>query len=138
MAGSSEAGSSRGSGSNSTAGSAGSAGSTGPGGSTGTAGSSGTADGGTSPTFTQVYVDILSPYCAGSSCHSPGKKGSVNFASQASAYASLMSNVTPGNGATSTLYTIVNSGRMPEGKAKLSAANIAMIKAWIDAGALDD
>jgi hypothetical protein len=32
----------------------------------------------------------------------------------------------------------VNTGRMPEGQAKLSAANLALIKAWIDGGALNN
>ena len=32
----------------------------------------------------------------------------------------------------------VNSGSMPRGQAKLSAANLAKIKAWIDAGALNN
>jgi hypothetical protein len=49
----------------------------------------------------------------------------------------VKSRVTPGNGAGSSLYTLVNSGSMPPGQ-KLSAANIAKIKAWIDAGALNN
>lgn len=32
----------------------------------------------------------------------------------------------------------VNTGSMPPGGAKLSAANLALIKAWIDAGALNN
>jgi hypothetical protein len=123
-------------------GSTGAAGTTGKGGSTGTpdAGTpdAGSADGGSAPTFTQIYTTILTQYCGGSSCHNPGKQGSVSFATQSSAYSAVKSRVTPGNGANSSFYTLVNTGRMPQGGAKLSAANLAMIKAWIDAGALNN
>jgi len=47
----------------------------------------------------------------------------------------------PGTGAggsTVSFYTTVNSGSMPPGGPKLSAANLALIKAWIDAGALNN
>jgi hypothetical protein len=124
-------------GSTGAAGSTGVAGSTGHGGSTGTP-DGGTTDGGTTATFTQVYTTILSVYCTGSSCHNPGTKGNVNFASQAMAYSTLKSRVVAGNSASSTLYTDVNTGKMPDSKPKLSAANIALIKAWIDAGALNN
>ena len=46
--------------------------------------------------------------------------------------------VTAGNGSGSSLYQVVNSGAMPQGQAKLSAANIAKIKAWIDQGAMNN
>jgi hypothetical protein len=120
---------------------------TGTAGSLGRGGTSGAPDGGApgsatdagaAPTFTQVYTTILSVYCAGSSCHAPGTKAGVNFASQSTAYSTLKSKVVPGNGAGSSLYTVVNTGKMPEGKPKLSAANIALIKAWIDTGALNN
>jgi hypothetical protein len=128
-----------------TAGTAGTAGAPGNPGRGGTSGApdggapdGGGTDGGAAPTFTQVYTTVLSVYCAGSSCHSPGTKGGVNFATQSTAYTTLKSKVIPGNGTGSNLYTLVNTGKMPEGKPKLSAANIALIKAWIDAGALND
>jgi hypothetical protein len=46
--------------------------------------------------------------------------------------------VTPGNGAGSSFYQTVNSGAMPPGGPKLSAANLALIQAWINAGALNN
>ena len=125
-----------------TVGTTGIAGSPGRGGTSGTPDGGGpdggATDGGAAPTFTQVYTTILSVSCGGSSCHAPGTKGGVNFASQSTAYSTLKSKVTPGNGAGSNLYMLVNTGKMPEGKPKLSAANIALIKAWIDAGALNN
>ncbi len=95
-------------------------------------------DGAAAPTFTEIYTTILTVYCAGASCHNPGTQGSVSFASQSSAYSAVSRRVTPGNGAGSAFYNTVNSGSMPRGAAKLSATNLAKIKAWIDAGALNN
>jgi hypothetical protein len=84
-----------------------------------------------------VYTTILVTYCSGSSCHNPGSQKGISFASQSTAYSAVKSRVTPGNGAGSSFYNTVNSGSMPPG-GKLSAANLAKIKAWIDAGALNN
>jgi hypothetical protein len=95
------------------------------------------ADAASAPTFTQVYTTVLTASCAGSQCHNPGSQKNISFSSQANAYSSIKSRVTPGNGAGSSFYNTVSSGSMPPGQ-KLSAANLAMIKAWIDAGALNN
>ena len=50
----------------------------------------------------------------------------------------MKSRVTAGNGAGSRFYMTVNSGSMPRGAAKLSSANLAKIKTWIDQGALNN
>jgi hypothetical protein len=116
-------------------------GGSGTGGRVGSGGSSGSGTGGTSgtaPTFTQIYNTILTPYCAGGSCHSPGSAGGVSFSSKTNAYNAVHSRVTAGNGAGSSFYSTVNSGAMPRGASKLSAANLASIKAWIDAGAANN
>lgn len=127
-------------------GSAGRGGTTGSAGSTGRGGTGGSGsvdagtgtDGAAAATFTDIYTTILVPYCSGSSCHSPGSQGGVSFASQSAAYTAVSRRVTPGNGASSSFYNTVNSGSMPRGAAKLSATNLAKIKAWIDAGALNN
>jgi hypothetical protein len=122
-------------------GAGGRAGTTGAGGRAGGGGSSAGGAGGTSgtsPTFAQIYTTILKVYCAGSNCHNPGSAGGVGFASQASAFSAVSSRVKAGNGAGSSFYNTVNSGAMPRGASKLSAANLALIKAWIDAGALNN
>jgi hypothetical protein len=95
-------------------------------------------DGAPAPTFTQLYDGILVVYCAGSTCHNPGSAHNVSFATKSTAYTAVRNQVTPGNGASSSFYTLVNTGRMPEGQTKLSASNLALIKAWIDAGALNN
>ncbi|HZL20342.1 MAG TPA: hypothetical protein VFG23_21595, partial [Polyangia bacterium] len=111
----------------------GSGGTVGSGGVTGTGGA-----GGMAPTFTQIYNQILIVYCAGSNCHDPGSQKGVGFSTQSAAYSSVNLLVTPGNGAGSSFYKTVNGGSMPPGGPKLSAVNLALIKAWIDAGALNN
>ena len=107
-------------------------------GSGGTAGHGSGGTGGTAPTFATIYSNILVVYCAGSSCHKPGTQGGIGFSTQASAYSAISHQVIPGDGADSDLYVTVNTGVMPRGAPKLSAANLALIKAWIDAGAANN
>jgi hypothetical protein len=107
---------------------------TGTGGVKGTGGTGGAA----APTFTQVYSTILVSFCGGSSCHNPGSQKGVSFSSQSTAYTAVKSRVTAGNGAGSSFYTTCSSGSMPPGGPKLSATNLALLKAWIDAGALNN
>jgi hypothetical protein len=111
------------------------AGSNGQGGNVGRGGS---PDASEAPTFTEIYKTILIVYCSGSGCHDPGTSGGLGFATQASAFAALSHQVTPGDGVDSDLYVTLNTGVMPKGKPKLSAANIALIREWIDAGALNN
>ncbi|MFL5308461.1 MAG: hypothetical protein ACJ8F1_24835 [Polyangia bacterium] len=113
-----------------TGGTTGSGGTRATGGTTGNGGAGGSA----APTFTQIYQTILSVSCSGSQCHSPGTQGGVSFASQSSAYSAVHSRVVAGNANGSSLYTLVNGGRMPPG-GKLPAAQLSMIAAWINAGA---
>jgi hypothetical protein len=138
--------------SGSSGGSAGVAGAGGPGGggSAGRGATVGTTSGGTAidagsksdaasaPTFTEIYTNILLPFCAGSSCHDPGTAKGIGFSSRSSAYAAVRARVKPGNGAGSAFFKTVNSGSMPRGAPKLSPQNLAKIQAWIDAGALDN
>lgn len=136
-----------------TSGSAGRGGSGGRGGAGGRGGTAGTgamagsggspdagtgADAASTVTFTDVYTNILVVSCSGSSCHNPGSAKGLSFSSQSTAYTAVRNRVTPGNGAGSSFYSTVNSGSMPPGGPKLSAANLAKIKAWIDAGALNN
>jgi hypothetical protein len=138
-AGTSGTGGRGGSAGGSSAGTNGRAGTSGTGGrGGGGGGSSAGGTGGAAPTFTQIYDNILVVSCGGSQCHNPGSQKGVSFASQSSAYSSVSKLVTPGNGAGSSFYQTVNSGAMPPGGSKLSAANLALIQAWINAGALNN
>ncbi len=100
--------------------------------------SSGNGGAGAAATFTTIYSTILTAHCSGGSCHTPGSAGGVSFSSKSNAYSAVSSRVTPGNGANSGFYNTVNSGAMPRGAPKLSAADLASIKGWIDAGALNN
>ena len=95
-------------------------------------------NGATAPSFTTIYSTILVVDCAGSNCHKPGAQGGIGFSTQASAYSAISHQVIPGDGTDSDFYVTVNTGVMPKGGPKLSAANLASIKAWIDAGALNN
>ncbi|HVT08814.1 MAG TPA: hypothetical protein VHO67_15255 [Polyangia bacterium] len=108
-------------------------------GGTGTGGgrATGGAGGSAAPTFTQVYQMILSVSCTGSQCHSPGTQGGVSFSSQSTAYSAVKGRVVAGNASGSSLYSLVNGGRMPPGN-KLPAAQISLLAAWINAGALNN
>ncbi|HVZ88243.1 MAG TPA: cytochrome c [Polyangia bacterium] len=120
-------------------GTTGSGGSIGSGGAVGSGGATSTGGaGGTAPTFTEIYTQILTVHCAGTSCHDPGSQKGVGFSTQSAAYSSVQKLVTPGNGAGSSFYKTVNGGSMPPGGPKLSVADLALIKAWIDAGALNN
>jgi len=117
-----------------TGGSIATGGTNGSGGVKGTGGTGGAA----APTFTQVYA-VLVQYCSGSNCHNPGSQKGISFSSQSVAYTAVKGRVTPGNGAGSSLYNTCNSGSMPPSpNPKLSSTNLAMLKAWIDAGALNN
>jgi hypothetical protein len=98
----------------------------------------GTPDGGTAATFTDIYTNVLVPHCGGSQCHNPGSQKGVSFSSQSNAYSAVKSRVTAGNGTGSSFYSTVNSGSMPPGGPKLSSTDLAKLKAWIDAGALNN
>jgi len=98
----------------------------------------GKSDTASAPTFTEIYTNILLPYCSGSSCHDPGTAKGIGFASRSSAFTAVRARVKPGNGAGSAFFKTVNSGSMPRGAPKLSPQNLAKIQAWIDAGALDN
>ena len=116
------------------------------------------------PTFTEVYNSIISANCA--SCHSNGHSGftsgMLDMSSQSAAYTNLVgvaaagvscggggrTRVVPGDHTTSLLWQKVNAkttggtspcgSPMPLSATTLSSTQVAMIAAWIDAGALDN
>jgi len=117
------------------------AGTTGSGGRAGTTGTGGTGGGGMVATFTQVYTSVLSVSCKGSGCHNPGKMATLDYSTKALAYSTLKAasgKIVAGNAMGSVLWMEVNSGAMPEGMPKISQANIDMIAAWINAGAMNN
>jgi len=85
------------------------------------------------PTWTEIYTKLLvnaqyGSNCNGADCHNPGKQKGFDFSTQANAYASVKPK-------TSQVVSELSSGGMPKGKPKMPAADLAMIKAWVAAGA---
>jgi hypothetical protein len=133
-------------------GTTGSAGRGGTGGSGGRAGAGGTTsiDGGTA-TFTQVYTSVISANCFGSACHNPSGGGRPNFSSQSSCYTYFKNQgqLYPGmDPQKSYIYFIMHGDPSatppsppympPDPNPKVSADGLAIVAAWIAAGALNN
>lgn len=86
---------------------------------------------GAEATFTSIKSTIFSEKCL--SCHSTsgGNQGSINLET----YASVLNTLSPGSPDSSSLYTSVNTGSMPQGSLKLCASDIEAIQNWIQNGA---
>ncbi|HET7544157.1 MAG TPA: hypothetical protein VFK05_30005 [Polyangiaceae bacterium] len=105
----------------------------GSGGSGGSSSGGSAGSGGSAPTWTEIYTKFLTntqyaSNCNGSACHNPGKQKGYDFSTQANGYASVKSKTT-------TFVNELSSGAMPQGKPKMPAADLAVIKAWVAAGA---
>ena len=107
-------------------------------------------------TFTAVYA-IFMTNCAGSTCHLSRAAGGLSMTDKMTAYTNLVGvdssscrgekRVVAGDPDKSELFHTLDrtqigmcsrTPRMPEGKAKLAQADIDVIKAWIQAGAMND
>lgn len=95
--------------------------------------------GGTAPTLTQIQTTIFTASCT--SCHSAGGSAGMNLTA-GNAYSNLVNvpattlpglRVVPGSPSTSALVT-----QLANGHRSVSAANQALISAWITAGALNN
>jgi hypothetical protein len=141
-----------------TGGVGGSAGGTGgAGGATGGSAGSGTAGATGAPTFAEIRMKIFLPSCGTGNCHLNGKtEGNLDL-SDAVAYGQLVNvdslaaptkkRVVPGSSADSFLFAKVNGNVAADGSegaamplivGMLQDDKLAMIKAWIDAGAKND
>jgi hypothetical protein len=97
---------------------------------------------GTSPpavSFAADVLPLLESRCA--RCHGSGR---ADAGLNVTDYASLMAGsrdgavVVPGDSAASLLVEVIVSGEMPRRGPPLLPAEIEIVKAWVDAGALDD
>lgn len=78
------------------------------------------------PTYSSIQANVLRPKCSG--CHNATRQdGGVNL----STYTAVMNTVTPGNPATSSLFTTTQSGDMPRRGTRLTAAQLGAIRDWI-------
>jgi hypothetical protein len=89
--------------------------------------------------FSKQIAPLLVAKCG--RCHVDQAKGKISV----STYAALMKGsptagaiVTPGKGTDSRIVEVIESGDMPRGGGKLTAADLAMLTQWIDQGAKND
>lgn len=86
-----------------------------------------------SATFSQVQT-IMSAKCV--SCHG---SGTAYAGVRLDSYNGVFARVIPGSSNTSRLYIVCSSGSMPPQPAtRVSASDLTVIRAWIDAGALNN
>ena len=93
--------------------------------------------------WTAIYQNLLvnqsePSNCTGASCHDPGTEKGINLSTVEKGYTTLLPRVVPGAPDSSDLVTVLKSGYMPQGRPKMTAANVDLIRAWIQAGALDN
>jgi hypothetical protein len=89
--------------------------------------------GGATVTFTQLYTQYFNntqfaSNCTGGACHNPGKQKNIDFSTQANGYTTVKA-------ALSKVVSQISSGGMPRGRAKWTAAELALLKAWQAEGA---
>ena len=94
-------------------------------------------------TWSGIYQSLLvnqsnPSNCAGASCHDPGKEKGIDLSTSHLGYTTMSHRVVPGSPDSSDLVTVLQSGYMPQGRPPMAAANIDLIRAWIQAGALED
>lgn len=84
--------------------------------------------------FARQVAPLLAARCGG--CHVGGRKGDFQMQTYEQLMATRM--VQPGAGEASRLVEVIATGDMPRGGGKVSAADLAMLVKWIDAGAACD
>lgn len=112
------------------------------------------------PTFTNVQAEVFTPSCGFSTCHGQGQGSANLLLTEGAAYADLVGvlaegdansgappegavRVVPGDAASSYLVTKLSGegelvGDVMPDPAGLDADRLALVVAWIDAGAADD
>jgi hypothetical protein len=97
-------------------------------------------DGGINATWTDIYSRLLnnpnySSNCTGAPCHDPGTQKGLDLSTQAKGYSTVKGKLVVGSPNTSKIVTQLSSGSMPQARPRMPAADLAIIKAWIMAGA---
>lgn len=84
--------------------------------------------------FSKQVAPLLAAKCGG--CHISGRRGGFQFTS----YDALMKSgmVQKGQGHSSRIVEVIETGDMPRGGGKVSKDDLAMLASWIDAGAAFD
>ena len=94
-------------------------------------------------TWSAIYQNLLvnqnkPANCAGASCHDPGVEKGLDLSTAQMGYTTISRRVVPGAPDKSDLVTVLQSGYMPQGRPPMPAADIDLIRAWIQAGAIDN
>ena len=92
------------------------------------------AQGPVGPSFAGQIAPLLVRSCG--RCHVEGSRGDFSMRSFAVLAASGM--VVPGDGPNSRLVEVIRTGDMPRGGGRVAADELAMLAAWITAGAVFD
>jgi uncharacterized membrane protein len=84
--------------------------------------------------FNTEVLPLYVSYCASSGCHdvTTHRSGVIT-----SSYGYIMNGIRPKNANGSPYYTIIGNGMPPQSHAQLSSTQVAVIKKWIDQGALN-
>jgi hypothetical protein len=94
-------------------------------------------------TWSHIYVALLNNMsyasnCTGEGCHNPGIQMGLDLSTQPNGYASVQAKLVPGDPERSTIVMKLESGEMPRTRPAMPSADLALIKAWIAAGAPND
>jgi hypothetical protein len=104
----------------------------------------GSADGGgAAATWTWIYTQMLAnpaypSSCVGGPCHDPGKEHGLDLSSADTGYLTMRPMLVPGAPQSSKVVGVLESGAMPQGRQRMPAADLDLVRAWITAGAPDD
>jgi hypothetical protein len=96
-----------------------------------------------SATWTDIYNRMLNnPFypsnCTGAPCHNPGTQKGLDLSTQSKGYTTVKGKLSVGNPNGSSIVSQLSGGKMPQGRPKMPAADLNVIKAWITAGALNN
>jgi len=94
-------------------------------------------------TWSGIYQDLLvnqsyPSNCTGSSCHDPGIEKGIDLSTPHLGYTTISHRLVPGSPDSSELVTVLQSGSMPEKRPRMAPADIDLIRAWIQAGAVEN
>jgi len=84
--------------------------------------------------FNSDILPLYVSYCGSAGCHdaTTHKEGVIT-----TDYGHIMNGIKAKNSSNSKYYTIINNGMPPKGSAQMTTIQIALIKKWIDQGALN-
>jgi hypothetical protein len=107
------------------------------------AGGAADAGAGAAATWTRIYTTLLaSPSyassCLGAACHDPGREHGIDLSTADAGYQTLRGRIVPGAPQSSELVSVLESGLMPEGRPRMPAGDVDLVRAWIAAGAPQD